>query len=161
MWEIRWWGFLCVLVTPEHAKTLSAANTPRRRKNKFWAIFWLIHLDNCLIWMISLQLIQFSKSLLYSIHSLQDCCFSHHNSASICYFSCLNVILQFSVLRNVGCLNRYIVPTLWRNVLHNQPLLWSSGQEFLAIDSEVRVRFLVLPDVLRSSGSVTGSTEPR
>jgi hypothetical protein len=33
--------------------------------------------------------------------------------------------------------------------------------EFLATDSEVRVRFLVLPDFLRNSGSGTGSTQPR
>jgi hypothetical protein len=35
---------------------------------------------------------------------------------------------------------------------------WS---EFLAADSEVRVRFQALPDFLRSSGSGTGSTQPR
>jgi hypothetical protein len=34
--------------------------------------------------------------------------------------------------------------------------------EFLAIDPEVRVRFLALPGVfLRSSGTGTGSTQPR
>jgi hypothetical protein len=38
--------------------------------------------------------------------------------------------------------------------------LWSSGQ-FLATDSEVRVRFPALPDFLRSSGSGTGSTQLR
>jgi hypothetical protein len=32
---------------------------------------------------------------------------------------------------------------------------------FLAIDAEVRVRFPALPDFLRSSGSGTGSTQPR
>jgi hypothetical protein len=35
--------------------------------------------------------------------------------------------------------------------------LWS---EFLATDTEDRVRFPALPDVLRSSGSVMGSTQP-
>jgi hypothetical protein len=35
---------------------------------------------------------------------------------------------------------------------------WS---EFLAIDPEVRVRFLALPDFLRRSGSGTGSAQPR
>jgi hypothetical protein len=35
---------------------------------------------------------------------------------------------------------------------------WS---EFLAIDPEVRVRFPALTDFLRSSGSGTGSTQPR
>jgi hypothetical protein len=33
--------------------------------------------------------------------------------------------------------------------------------EFLATDPEVRVRFPALPDFLRSSGSGTGSTQPR
>jgi hypothetical protein len=35
---------------------------------------------------------------------------------------------------------------------------WS---EFLATDPEVRVRFSALPDFPRSSGSGTGSTQPR
>jgi hypothetical protein len=38
-------------------------------------------------------------------------------------------------------------------------VVWWS--EFLATDPEVRVRFLALPDSLRSSGSGTGSTQPR
>jgi hypothetical protein len=42
-----------------------------------------------------------------------------------------------------------------------RPPLWSSGQEFLATDPEVRIRFPALPDFLRSSGSGTGSTHPR
>jgi hypothetical protein len=42
-----------------------------------------------------------------------------------------------------------------------RPPLWFSGQEFMATDPEVRVRFLALPDVLRSSGSETGYTQPR
>jgi hypothetical protein len=41
------------------------------------------------------------------------------------------------------------------------PPLWSSGREFLARDPEVRVRFAALPHFLRSSGSGTGSTQPR
>jgi hypothetical protein len=41
------------------------------------------------------------------------------------------------------------------------PPLWSSGQEFLATDPEVRVRFQALLDFLRSIGSGTGSTQPR
>jgi hypothetical protein len=41
------------------------------------------------------------------------------------------------------------------------PPLWSSGQEFLATDKEVRVRFPALPDFQKSSVSGTGSTQPR
>jgi hypothetical protein len=39
-----------------------------------------------------------------------------------------------------------------------RPPLWS---EFLATDPELRVRLPALPDFLRSSGSGTGSTQPR
>jgi hypothetical protein len=39
--------------------------------------------------------------------------------------------------------------------------LWFSSQEFLAKNPEVRVRFPTLSDFLRSSGSGTGSTQPR
>jgi hypothetical protein len=35
------------------------------------------------------------------------------------------------------------------------------GSEFLFTDPEVRVRFPALPDFMRSSGSGTGSTQPR
>jgi hypothetical protein len=35
------------------------------------------------------------------------------------------------------------------------------GSEFLAADPEVRVRFPALPDFVTSSGSGTGSTQPR
>jgi hypothetical protein len=38
-------------------------------------------------------------------------------------------------------------------------VVWRS--EFLATDPEVRVRFPALPDFPRSSGSGTGSTQPR
>jgi hypothetical protein len=38
----------------------------------------------------------------------------------------------------------------------SRPPLWCSGQEFLAADIEVRVRFPALPDFLLSSGSGTG-----
>jgi hypothetical protein len=44
-------------------------------------------------------------------------------------------------------------------VEESRPPLWSGGQT--ATDSEVRVRFPELTDFLRSSGSETGSTQPR
>jgi hypothetical protein len=46
-------------------------------------------------------------------------------------------------------------------LLYQLPPLWYSGQEFLATDLEVRVRFPALADFLRSSGSGTVSTQPR
>jgi hypothetical protein len=45
-------------------------------------------------------------------------------------------------------------------VLYWRPPLWSSGQEFLVIDPEVRVRFPALPDFMRSSEPETRSTRP-
>ena len=41
------------------------------------------------------------------------------------------------------------------------PPLWSSGQSFLLQIPRSRVRFPALPDFLSSSGSGTGSTQPR
>ena len=42
-----------------------------------------------------------------------------------------------------------------------RPLLWSSGQSFWLQIQRSRVRFPALPDFLSSSGSGTGSTQPR
>ena len=39
--------------------------------------------------------------------------------------------------------------------------LWSSGQSFWLQIQKSRVRFPALPDFLSSSGSGTGSTQPR
>ena len=44
---------------------------------------------------------------------------------------------------------------------HDRPPLWSSGQSFWLQIQRSRVRFLALPDSLSSSGSGTGSTQPR
>jgi hypothetical protein len=41
------------------------------------------------------------------------------------------------------------------------PPLWSSGQSFWLQIQRSRVRFPELPDLLSSSGSGTGSTQPR
>jgi len=41
------------------------------------------------------------------------------------------------------------------------PPLWSSGQSFWLQIQRSRLRFPALPDFLSSSGSGTGSTEPR
>ena len=42
-----------------------------------------------------------------------------------------------------------------------RPSLWSSGQSFWLQIQRSRVRFPALPDFLSSSGSGTGSTQPR
>jgi hypothetical protein len=41
------------------------------------------------------------------------------------------------------------------------PPLWSSGQSSRLQIQRSRIRFPALPDFLRSSGSGTGSTQPR
>ena len=43
----------------------------------------------------------------------------------------------------------------------SRPPLWSSGQSFCLQIQRSRVRFPALPDFLSSSGSGTGSTQPR
>ena len=62
------------------------------------------------------------------------------------------------------------VETLWRRkgyftfdfrVSVHRPPLWSSGQSFWLQIQRSRVRFSALPDFLSSSGSGTGSTQPR
>jgi hypothetical protein len=61
--------------------------------------------------------------------------------------------------------NRVSNPSRWKYIaLYNVEIgrdrlcgLWSG---FISTDPEVRVRFPVLPDFLRSSGSGTGSTQP-
>jgi hypothetical protein len=47
------------------------------------------------------------------------------------------------------------------NYSYTGPPLWSSGQSFWLHILRSRIRFPVLPDFLRSSGSGTGSTQPR
>ena len=48
-----------------------------------------------------------------------------------------------------------------RIVFRLRPPLWSSGQSFWLQIQRSRVRFPALPDFLSSSGSGTGSTQPR
>jgi hypothetical protein len=60
-----------------------------------------------------------------------------------------------------GC-NKHIWPA-YSYCLNNMKYfdrLYGPLLEFLATDSEVRVRFSALPDLLRSNGSGTGSTQP-
>jgi hypothetical protein len=60
----------------------------------------------------------------------------------------------------------YVCVCVWWGILpdrirEQKPPLWSSGQSYRATDPDVRVRFPLLPDFLRSNGSGTGSTQPR
>jgi hypothetical protein len=69
------------------------------------------------------------------------------------------------------CLNEAHVTVLIDKIIHimyflfiillELPPLWSSGQSSWLQIQRYRVRFPVLQDILRSSGSGTGSTQPR
>jgi hypothetical protein len=70
---------------------------------------------------------------------------------------------QNSWLHN-GDVSCFLWGTNWIYICYveeSRPPLWSSSQEFLDIDPEVRFRFPAPPDFLKSSGSGTGSTQPR
>ena len=55
----------------------------------------------------------------------------------------------------------YKVQTEFVSVMHKGMPLWSSGQSFWLQIQRSRVRSPALPDFLSSSGSGTGSTQPR
>ena len=67
------------------------------------------------------------------------------------HWSCFNC-RQTDVERN----DRYRILDI-----SERPPLWSSGQSFWLQIQRSRVRFPALPDFLSSSGSGTGSTQPR
>jgi hypothetical protein len=54
-----------------------------------------------------------------------------------------------------------VVSTFMLDFIKDGPPLWSSGQSFWRQIQRSQVRFPALPDFLRSSGSGTGSTQPR
>ena len=58
----------------------------------------------------------------------------------------------------------YTLPGMYNKIRpldHRGPPLWSSGQSFWLQIQGSRVRSPALPDFLSSSGSGTGSTQPR
>jgi hypothetical protein len=70
-----------------------------------------------------------------------------------------------SIIFHGNIIMHIIILMLYNNV-HNYvtnvgPPLWSCGQSSWLQFQRSRVRFPVLPDFLRSSGSGTGSTQPR
>ena len=64
---------------------------------------------------------------------------------------------------NVQCSVQYTLLLLHLMLVMSYygPPLWSSGQSFWLQIQRSRVRFPALPDFLSSSGSGTGSTQPR
>jgi hypothetical protein len=80
----------------------------------------------------------------------------YRNSFTFFHVTCNTFIL--------GCMRIHIIVYMivhdtWRWNMSRR--LCGLGSDFLALDPEVRVRFSALTDFLRSSGSGTGSTQPR
>ena len=73
--------------------------------------------------------------------------------------------LYYSVIRptvTYSCETWILKETIINKLLvFEGPPLWSSGQSFWLQIQRSRVRFPALPDFLSSSGSGTGSTQPR
>ena len=70
---------------------------------------------------------------------------------------------QYYVSRALSCLVGVDLPTSVSVVFgyQEEPPLWSSGQSFWLQTQRSRFRSPALPDFLSSSGSGTGSTQPR
>ena len=60
---------------------------------------------------------------------------------------------------NISLCNNFVIN--FYGVGYLRPPLWSSGQSFWLQIQRSRVRSPALPDFLSSSGSGTGSTQPR
>jgi hypothetical protein len=69
---------------------------------------------------------------------------------------CEKVKLYFRILMGLNISLQFAV--MYRRRVADSVDYWP---EFLATDPEVLVRFPALPDFLRSTGSGTGSTQPR
>jgi hypothetical protein len=65
-----------------------------------------------------------------------------------------------SVLNKISKLHPLAVVPYF-SIKINIIIVMTSSTVFLVTDLDVRVRFLELPDFMRSSGSATGSTQPR
>jgi hypothetical protein len=70
-------------------------------------------------------------------------------------FVASNGLIRENTVTSVDARQIALTAIITRGVIIRPPL-WSSGQEFLATDSEVLVRLPALADFLRSSGYGTG-----
>ena len=64
-------------------------------------------------------------------------------------------------ISTLSCRTTYIYIYIYIYIYMSWPPLWSSGQSYWLQIQRSRVRFPALPDFLSSSGSGTGSTQPR
>ena len=116
-----------------------------------------------------------SNSYLFSINTLMtrafEICFSTFYTAThvISFLRNLARELQSIIpdisekdeLSSMLSYYTYIVNFFFGLISVLRPPLWSSGQSFWLQIQRSRVRFPALPDFLSSSGSGTGSTQPR
>ena len=79
-----------------------------------------------------------------------------------------NCIYNFVMYPYMHCIYNFVMysythskKTLVMYPHTHRPPLWSSGQSFWLLIQRSRVRSSALPDFLCSSGSGTGSTQPR
>jgi hypothetical protein len=133
--------------------------------SKFWATSWCL----CQCWdenfyiVISSNFKMMFSQVPFYVSAFSDLCMTHteqnlwnldQSIYSCLGQNCIDILKQFSSFQIAL---QYVFLRLYFILC----FLWSSGQEFLAADLEVRVWFPALPDFLRNSGSGTGSTQPR
>ena len=75
--------------------------------------------------------------------------------------TCYRALYPIRFLYEYYCWCRRALQTLRWHIYVAWPPLWSSGRSFWLQIQRSRVRFPALPDFLSSSGSGTGSTQPR
>jgi len=79
----------------------------------------------------------------------------------MCVYVCMYVYMYVCVCLCIYRLFQEECARLRESVPYVRPPLWSSGQSFWLQIQRSRVRSPALPDFLSSSGSGTGSTQPR
>ena len=67
----------------------------------------------------------------------------------------------YEELKGIETFKKLFILELILILFTDRPPLWSSGQSFWLQTQRSRVRSPALPDFLSSSGSGTGSTQPR
>ena len=112
---------------------------------------------------VGLGLRDINSSLLYSDENWEDFVL-HLNFYNVIQL-CVYIIQYISAGRRRLPSAENLRPKRLVNILYYErddwPPLWSSGQSFWLQIQRSRVRFPALPDFLSSSGSGTGSTQPR
>ena len=98
------------------------------------------------------------STLLYALSAPTQLSDFHHQVTTRGTNLLLTVMLFFLSKRFSQHCEKILLALL---CVYPRPPLWSSGQSFWLQIQRSRVRFPALPDFLSSSGSGTGSTQPR